>query len=116
MDNNEVKAEESKVIFALRSDSKMFEAIAIVAEKAERYRNENHSVEYWAEDLLLRGIKSFSDYLDNDHERRMRENFRKEIEKLATPDPANIDAMVAYATKVGSLKRKYGIGGEQKAI
>ena len=104
------------VLWSLTDDSNMAKAIATVADKAMRYRKEEHSFQYWTEFFLARGAQSFNDYLDNDKERRDKELFNKEVARLVAPNPTDATAMQAYATQIIGLQRKYGIGGEQKAL
>ena len=118
----QAKANETKVVFSLTEDSNMFKAIGLVADKAQRYRNEIHSVQYWTEFLLAKGISTHLNYLDNDKERRDKDAYVAEMNRLVAPppldmnDPKSVQANVAYAQATQSLRRKYGQGGEQKQL
>jgi hypothetical protein len=108
--------QQTVVVFTLTSESPLAKAVAAVADKAERYGKGQHSVQYWTEDLLSRGVQTFDNYLDADKARRDRESFNREVSRLAAPAPDDVDAMVAYAKQVQSLQRRYGIGGEKKSL
>jgi hypothetical protein len=104
------------VVFMLEKDSPLVTAIAVINDKCEKAGKGTHSVEYWCEELLSRGIETFSRYLDADKERRNRESYVKEMAKLTVPNPTDTTAMQTYAMKVSQLQRKFQIGASQLEV
>lgn len=107
---------DNEMVFTLSRDSQLVVAIARINEKCEKAGKPTHSVEYWCEDLLARGIDTFSRYLDADKDRRNREAYIKEMAKLTVPNGQDADAMTRYASQVQRLSNKFGIGGTQVEV
>lgn len=108
--------ENEKVVYQVTSGTPMAIVLERLAEKAQRFGKGDHSVEYWAEDMLSRGCETFNRYLDADKERRALDSFNKELSKLVAPNPNDGTALANYARAITGLQRKYGIGGEQKQL
>lgn len=86
--------------------------IALVREKAQALRNDkgHYSVEYFIEELLSDGIKTFDRYLDSNEERKNREQFTKAMNALTSPDISNADALKTYVGEVEKLQRRFRQG------
>ena len=112
---------DESVVWQLEKDSHLLTLIAKINDKCRKAGKDEHSVEYWCEELLARGATAFSNYLDADADRRNRENYVKEMGRIMVPAP-NADpevfaaAMAEYASKVSGLQRKYKIGGTQVEV
>ena len=107
---------EATIVWGISKDSHLALALAAIAEKASRFGKGDYSVEHWAEDLLLRGLKTFDNYLDADKERRDKEMYFAAERKLTLPNPQNPADLARYAEAIMQLRRKYGIGGEKKQV
>jgi hypothetical protein len=107
---------DNDTVFTLHKDSQLVLAIARINEKHEKAGKGTHTVEYWCEDLLARGITAFSNYLDADKDRRNREAYVKEMAKLTVPNGQDASAMTTYAQAVQRLSQKFGIGGTQVEV
>ena len=108
---------ETRIVFSITDGTPLSLALQGAAQTANAYFKAQHSVEYWAEELLTKGITAELNYIRSDKERRAKENFSREMAKLMPPtDATNIQAMAGYATQVAKLRQKYGIGGTQVAL
>jgi hypothetical protein len=104
------------VVWQLVSTSPLAKALAVVAERLEKYSGRAHSVEYFAEECIARGIKAIDNSIKSGTELRNMRDYAKERANLATPPAGDADAMNAYFAAITRLDRKYGIGGTQVAL
>jgi hypothetical protein len=107
------KENKQEVVWSLTKDSHLLVLIAGINDKCRKAGKNEHSVEYWCEELLARGATTFSNYLDADEDRRNKASYLAEEEKLPVPNPEDAAAMVAYCAKISGLRRKFRIGGTQ---
>lgn len=105
-----------ETVFTLDKDSHLVTMIAVINEKCEKAGKPTHSVEYWCEDLLARGINTFTNYLDADKDRRNREAYIREMAKLTVPNGQDAAALQTYAQRVSTLQRKFQIGQAQHEV
>lgn len=111
-------AAETKNILTIAEDSPMGIALLTVLEMAKAANNDkgHYSVEYFAEDMLTRGVSSFRNYLDADKTRRALKRFNDAIAKLKVPAPGNVQAMQAYGSQIAKLQAEFGIGGQEQEL
>lgn len=103
------EVQERKPVFVLRSGDALHLLLVHLSERATKERNETHSVEYWAEDLLADAIERKNAYFTADRARRNNAQYLAEESKL---DPTASD----FIARLVALRRKYGIGGTQQEV
>lgn len=117
MDNSE-----AKVIWALQSDSAAALAVGITREAIQKYNQgkfsqlARFSPESLIEYFLELGMRATISAIDADMERKNKDGYAKESAKLDSPNPENVDELIAYAGKMKALRVKYGIGGEKQKV
>lgn len=111
-------AAETRTLINIAEDSPIGIAILTVLEMAKAQNNDkgHYSVEYFAEDMLARGVASFRNYLDADKTRRALKRFNDAIAKLKVPAPGNVVAMQAYGAQIAKLQQEFGIGGQEQEL
>jgi type III secretory pathway component EscR len=105
-------------LFVIKDGTVLALAITTVMDKAKSLKNDKGSftVEYFCEEMLADKLKSFSDYLDANEDRKNRELFTKAMNALATPDMTNPNDVRGYVEAVGRLKLKYRQGASKKEV
>lgn len=117
MDNNNVQ-----VIWQLQSDSATALQVGITSEAIAKYNQGKYaqlarfSPESLIEYLLELGMAATLSGIKADKERRNKDGYAQESAKLETPNPENVDELIAYASKMKVLRAKYGIGGEKQKV
>lgn len=116
-ENNEGK-QTTTLFYAINSDSSLAKAIAVVFDKAARHQHPYAKFELsnFVAEMLTRGLKDFSDYLDRDKERRDKEEYFRREKLIALPDPSKPEELSRYANEIISLRQRYGIGASKKAL
>jgi hypothetical protein len=103
---------ENKVLFTITEGTPIALALQGVAETANRYFKAQHSVEYWAEEVLTSGITAKLNYIKSDKTRRETAAFAVEMARMTPPtNVSDVNAMANYASQVSKLRSKYHIGG-----
>ncbi len=117
------QSEESNVVWTLNEDSILITSIAYVRDKVVKHNQgkfanlARYSREGFVEYLMECGINTVDNAVDADIKRRNEAAYVDAMSKLTAPaDTASELEMVAYFRQISALKRKYGIGGDQKQV
>jgi hypothetical protein len=103
---------DSKSIFTITEGTPLHLALEGATQTANKYFKQQHSVEYWAEELLTKGITAELRYIESDKTRRETAAFAVEMARMTPPtNVSDVNAMANYASQVSKLRSKYHIGG-----
>ncbi len=101
----------------------MITSIAYVRDKVVKHNQgkfanlSRYSMEGFVEYLMECGINAVDNAVDADIKRRNEAAYVDAMSKLTAPaETAEPDAMVKYFQTIAALKRKFGIGGDQKQV
>lgn len=119
----EHEQQESNVVWTLLNDSILITSIAYVRDKVVKHNQgkfanlSRYSMEGFVEYLMECGINAVDNAVDADIKRRNEAAYVDAMGKLTQPaDLTDVDAMTKYLGACAALKRKYGIGGDQKQV
>jgi hypothetical protein len=110
------------IIWQLASDSAMALQVGITREEIAKHGQgkfaqlARYSPDSLIEYLLELGMRSTLTAIEADRERRNKDAFTSEMSRLESPNPGNLDELIAYAAKCKALRSKYGIGGDKQKV
>lgn len=108
---------ETVVVFQLLATDPLAIALAATADKLSKYTGKpQHSLEYFAEDAMSRGLQAIDNSIKSGTELRNMRAYAKERANLPTPAAGDDKGIAAYFAAITKLDRKYGIGGTQVAL
>jgi len=115
--------QKQNIVWTLTNDSILITSVAYVRDKVVKHNQgkfanlARYSMEGFVEYLFECGINAVDNAVDADIKRRNEAAYVDAMSKLVQPaDLTDVDAMTKYLTAIATLKRKYGIGGDQKQV
>lgn len=120
----EVKEQnETNVVWTLTSDSILITSVAYVFDKVKKHNQgkfanlARYSTEGFVEYLFECGINAVDNAVEADIKRRNEAAYIDAMSKLIAPaETADPNEMAKYFHAIAALKRKFGIGGDQKQV
>lgn len=114
--------EQANIVFALATDSVLIGSIAFVKDKVVKHNQGKFSnlarftTESFVEYVLEEGIKAVDNAVDADVKRRNEKHYIDAMATLTVKEDATLEDLQKYQKQVAALRRKYGIGGDQKQV
>jgi hypothetical protein len=115
--------QKQNIVWTLTNDSILITSVAYVRDKVVKHNQgkfanlARYSMEGFVEYLFECGINAVDNSVDSDIKRRNEAAYVDAMSKLTAPaETAEPDAMVKYFQTIAALKRKFGIGGDQKQV